>query len=238
MKTIITVLHIVDISHLHLFINFWIVDKEFNVLPKEWIYQVACLAGEDGAVIGRVVSSIHGPGCSQIIPGNMHRDKIYLTKMKAILTAFSALPRQDSNGLLVIDIDSVLIRNPAQLLFGHTDSNKDNDSPYDIISSRDHGPSELEFSDSWGGARFCTGFIYFKYSPQMADLLHYVLRRVAAYGHDQIQFNTVLARGGLVWYTETAASMADDRTEKVGYFPWRNQVGTLASGGHVYDGYS
>ena len=217
----ITVLHVVDMSHVHLFVNFWIVEKEFNVFPKEWKYQVACLAGEDGTAIDRVISSIHGPGCSQIIPGNMHRNKIYLAKMMAIVAAFRALPRQNSQGLLVIDIDSVLIRNPVQLLFGHTSHIN---HEFDIISSRDHGPSQLEFSETWGGARFCTGFIYFKYSPHMCDLLQYVLARVSVYGHDQIQFNAVLTRGGLIWYDETVHSMADAVTEKVGYLPWRNQV--------------
>ena len=173
-------LHIVDVSHVHLFLNFWVVARELNAWPKDWAYSVACLAGdEDGTALDRIVSSLHGPGCAQILTGGLHRRRVYYAKMSAVVTAFKALPQQGSAGLLVLDLDLVLLRNPSTLLFGADAAALE----FDIVSSRDHGPAQLEFSETWGGARFCTGFIYFRHrwcAPAPASASHATLRPLIA----------------------------------------------------------
>jgi hypothetical protein len=47
-------------------------------------------------------------------------------------------------------------------------------------------------------------------SSACAALVDYVLKRVQKYGHDQIQFNYALARGGMMW--EEAPQRMDSGT--------------------------
>ena len=81
--------------------------------------------------------------------------------------------------MLLIDIDALLLKNPRDL-FSDTASS----SLVDIISSTDHGHSRKQFhyGHNWGHIRLCTGFIWFRYSVDMAELLQIVHEYQEEYG--------------------------------------------------------
>ena len=72
-----------------------------------------------------------------MIPKSLYKKRIYYAKWTAVTNAF-----RKGKDLLVMDLDAVLLRDPSSIL--EMDDNYD--SPYDIISSRDHGPADLLFA--------------------------------------------------------------------------------------------
>jgi len=118
------------------------------------------------------------------------------------------------HNLLVVDVDAILIKNPNILLEAYREM--------DIVASRDHGPPVLPLSNHWGTGRLCTGFIYFRHSSAVQEIVNTTLARCKVYGHDQISFNNVLSRAALSW-DEPANKVANNSHSHSGFIPWLHQ---------------
>jgi hypothetical protein len=125
------------------------------VFPTSWDYYLACFGD-----INDIIKKYHAPGCSKTYITNLHISHIYYAKWLSIYDAF----KTTKHNLLCIDIDTVMIRNPSSIL------NDINSDLYDIVSSRDHGPGNLEYSINWGSARLCTGFLFLRYSKYTEEM--------------------------------------------------------------------
>eukprot|EP00607_Mallomonas_marina_P005318 CAMPEP_0182436258 /NCGR_PEP_ID=MMETSP1167-20130531/80589_1 /TAXON_ID=2988 /ORGANISM="Mallomonas Sp, Strain CCMP3275" /LENGTH=219 /DNA_ID=CAMNT_0024628237 /DNA_START=492 /DNA_END=1148 /DNA_ORIENTATION=+ len=196
----------VDDSFFSLWLNWWAIAISTHAFPSSWTLYLACFGDY---ALNQKVKSIHAPGCSQMIGGELFVKHVYLAKWTAVTTAFKR-----GYDLMIVDLDAILIRNPISMLPLH--------SIWDIVSSRDHGPSNLPYAGNWGPARLCTGFIYIKYSQAMRELIELVLRRCKKYGHDQIQFNNALARNGVVWHS-SPDTLKKDYIRHSAYFIWQHQ---------------
>jgi len=203
----ITLFQVIDQSHIPLWINFWLVSLELDVFPKEWDYYLACFGDID-----HIIKKYHTPGCSKTYITNLHISHIYYAKWLSIYDAFTTT----KHNLLCIDIDTVMIRNPSSIL------NDINSDLYDIVSSRDHGPGNLEYSMNWGSARLCTGFLFLRHSKYTEEIVFNVLQRCKKYGHDQIQFNKLLSRSSLIW-NDPPSVMNNDTIDHDGYIYWFSQ---------------
>jgi hypothetical protein len=170
----ITLFQVIDKSHISLWLNFWLIALELDVIPKGWSYYLACFGDID-----HIIKQYHSPGCTKSYITTLHQTRPYYAKWMSIYDAFKT-----KRNLLCLDIDTAMIRNPSHIL-----GLNDNNNYYDIIASRDHGPGQLEYSTNWGTARMCTGFLYLKYSKYLEEFVERVLQRCNLYGHDQIQFN-------------------------------------------------
>ena len=203
-----TLFQLVDASHLGLWINWWAVALATDAVPAHWRLHLTCIGNRE---LDAVVRSIHAPGCSQIISSNQHLNRIYYAKALAFTTALRL-----GHDLLILDVDAVLLRNPTLWLL------TPNRSHFDVISSRDNGPSKLPNSRDWGPHRFCTGLIFLRYSPHVLDFVEYVLRKVERLGHDQIQFNSAISSSGLVWESGRRAMENEllPDIDVAGFFAW------------------
>ena len=96
----------------------------------------------------------------------------------AFVDAFSTI-RKD---MILVDLDALIIRNPLSILRDDHLPVAWNHTEFDIISSADHGHSQRDFK--WGEKwvqdifpytiRLCTGFIYFRFSQHVENLLFVV----------------------------------------------------------------
>lgn len=196
----------VDESFFDLWLNWWALAKSVDAFPKTWTLYVACFGDSK---LNDKVKAFHSKGCDHIIGREIFIKHVYLAKWMAVTNAF-----QTGHDLMIMDLDSMLIRNPAIIL--------PLQSEWDIIASRDHGPGNLAYSGNWGTARLCTGFIYLRYSQAMRELVELVLRRCKKYGHDQIQFNNAVARNGIAWKSSPNV-MNDDTLRHLGSLLWQHQ---------------
>lgn len=204
----ITLFQVIDKSHISLWINWWLIAIELDVIPKGWTYYCACFGDIDS-----IIKQYHSPGCTKSYLTTLHQTHIYYAKWLSISDAFKT-----KQNLLCLDIDTVMIRNPSHIL-----GLKDNINSYDIIASRDHGPGNLEFSNNWGNARLCTGFLYLRYSKYLEEFVNSVLKRCQLYGHDQIQFNKLCSRSSLLW-NDPPSVMSNDSIDHEGSIPWFSQT--------------
>lgn len=199
---------LVDASHLALWVNWWAVALETDAVPVHWSLHLVCIGSKD---LDFVVRKIHLPGCSQIVSAGK---RIYYTKALAFTTALRL-----GHNLLIVDVDAILIKNPTFWLLTPERSH------FDIISSRDNGPSKLPFAADWGPHRFCTGFTFLRYSPHLLDFMEHVLKRVDKLGHDQIQFNHALSSSGVVWERSRRVMEGElPTTDLSGFFAWPGVV--------------
>lgn len=196
----------VDDSFFSLWINWWAIALASNAFPSKWTLYLACLGGKE---LAQRVKLFHTDGCNEMIGSDVFVKHVYLAKWMAVTNAFKL-----GYDLLVIDLDAILLRNP----YAHIPIGGD----YDIIASRDHGPSKLPHAENWGHGRLCTGFIYIKYSELMREVIEFTLRRCKKYGHDQIQFNNALARAGVAW-SDPPHIMNSDLKRHEGAVAWQRQ---------------
>lgn len=199
-----TLFQVLDASHLGLWINWWVIALETNSIPSDWELHLACFGSSS---LDGIIRRYHAPGCSQLISSGIHFTRIYYAKAMALNKALRL-----GRDLLLVDVDALLVRNPSPWL--------QLESTYDIISSRDTGPSNLPHAREWGPHRFCTGFIFFRHSPHLLDFMEHVLQRVNRFGHDQVQFNNALSLSGLVWNSTRQVMNSDAQEDFNGTFVW------------------
>lgn len=201
----VTIFQAIDQSFFNIWVNWHLIAHEVKIFPQYKLH-LACF----GRNIANIVSLVHTPGCSQIFNGTEHTKKIYLYKWIAVTNAL----RMEGSDLLVIDVDALLIKDPLWIFQTY--------GSFDIVSSRDHGPPDLPLGSHWGNGRLCTGFIYFRYSTPVMELVELTLARCRLYGHDQISFNSILSQAATSW-DEPAGKMRDEHRVHQGFIPWIHQ---------------
>jgi hypothetical protein len=201
-----TLFQVIEESYFPIWLNWWIMAIELKSFPAGWDLHIACLGGN----VDRLVRKVHAPGCTRTYD-KYDPKRVFFAKWTAAVEALRL-----GNNLLAADVDALLIRNPLERLRTH--------ESWDLISSRDHGPSQLFMAGNWGSARFCTGLIYFKYSQEVLELAELSLKRCDKYGDDQISFNNVMARSGLAWLSSLAQIKPSQEVDRAGYLPWMHQT--------------
>ena len=241
----VTLFQAIDSSFFIIWLNWWMIALEFKAVPHEWDLHIACF----GTETAEKVKLFHAPGCTKVYDNQLHVKQIYLAKWTAVVDAYrkgNDLLIVDIDALMIRNPLAVLqhqleqrpqFRLDNQQSFIANARRKTNTTAlgatagrnsyplldqWDIVSSRDHGPANLPYSHNWGKARLCTGLILLHYSPAMLELVEFNLARCRAYGHDQIQFNTALARSCMVW-DHSPEEMDDGSVLHKGFIPWFHQ---------------
>jgi hypothetical protein len=156
----------------------------FQIFDNQTEYHLSCFGSTE---LAERVKLLYTPGCTgHRIPTPDTYKRIYLAKWTAFVTAFISV-RKD---MLLVDLDALLIKSPRGILADQSRGDFFNNiyhttTPlFDIISSTDHGHSRKHFpyAHNWGDIRLCTGFILFRYSVDVVDLLKVVLAYQTTYG--------------------------------------------------------
>lgn len=217
----IVLFQFVEQSFFELWLNWWNVAISVGLFKQgNYSLHITCLGDSLFFDEMRLFSP---SGCDDKIlvsDSPQFKGRIYYAKWSSFTDAFV----KHGKNMILCDIDAVLIRDPMLVLMDGSTSEL-NQLPYDIIGSRDHGhdSSSFPYSDNWGTARFCAGFLYFRYSVHTDSLARLVLRRLKKYGQgDQICLNNLMAQSGVMWHSNVSF-IDDDRYAHRGDMLWYNQ---------------
>lgn len=163
----------------------WIaIALHFQVFDGATEYYLSCFGSP---LLNDRVKLLYPRGCtSHRIATPETYKRIYLAKWTALVDAFLSSKKD----MLLIDLDAILLKSPRTIYSASSSLTSTATLIYDIISSTDHGHTRRQFpySHNWGNIRLCTGFIWFRYSEDMADLLQTVLAYQSEFGQVMLLF--------------------------------------------------
>ena len=80
----ITLFHVIDSSHISLWINWWLIALKLDIIPSEWDYYLACFGGDD---INNLIIQYHSSGCTKTYDSSLYINHIYYAKWIALTDA-------------------------------------------------------------------------------------------------------------------------------------------------------
>ena len=98
----IMIFQAIDSSFFPLWLNWWAIASNLNVIPHSWPLFLACFGG---AELEKKILSFHSEGCSHKIGKEIYVKHVYLAKWLSVTKAM-----EKGKNLLVVDLDSVMIR--------------------------------------------------------------------------------------------------------------------------------